>query len=454
MRSFMRRASCARMLLAAAVCSAILMGICGVRGVRAQSTPVAQASQPAQAQQPAAPPRQAYALPADKLAQAIRLSRIRNLLEITGSVWDIVFLWLLLRVRAWSALESWAVRLTGRKWVQGLVFFAAFMVISSVAGLPLSIAGHYESLRYGISVQSWAGWWWDVAKGVGISLVLSAPVLLFFHWIVTRWPLRYWFGAWLVTLPLMLISIFASPLVIDPLFNKFEPLTAHHAALVERLETVVDRTGIHIPPSRMFLMKASEKSNGINAYVTGIGASKRYVMWDTATDRLSDDEVLFIFGHESGHYVLNHIPKMFAGTAAGLFFLYWGCASAAAWMVRRFGTRWGVSGLEARVGFLVLLFVISVAGFVLDPVTNGISRYFEHQADVYGQEAIHGIVADPQKSAVAAFDQLGEAWLEDPNPSPLIEFWLYSHPSVEHRAAFAAGYDPWANGGHGEFFKK
>ena len=82
------------------------------------------------------------------------------------------------------------------------------------------------------------------------------------------------------------------------------------------------------------------------------------------------------------------------------------------------------------------------------------SRYFEHQADVYGQEAIHGVVADPQKTAVAAFNHLGEAWLDDPNPSAFIEFWEYSHPSVQHRAEFALHYDPWANGGRGRFFAK
>ena len=87
-------------------------------------------------------------------------------------------------------------------------------------------------------------------------------------------------------------------------------------------------------------------------------------------------------------------------------------------------------------------------------ISNGVSRHFEHQADVYGQEAIHGIVPDPQRTAVAAFNALGQGWLDDPNPNPLIEFWLYNHPSTGHRAEFARHYDPWANGGHGEFFAK
>ena len=121
-------------------------------------------------------------------------------------------------------------------------------------------------------------------------------------------------------------------------------------------------------------MKASEKNNGLNAYVTGLGSTKRYVMWDTTTDRLPDDEILFVFGHESGHYVLHHIIKSIAGISAALFFIYWTCAGFAAWLARRFGRRWGLgepgdqTPLASRAGFIVLLFTISVASFVLEPV--------------------------------------------------------------------------------------
>jgi Zn-dependent protease with chaperone function len=403
---------------------------------------------------------QAYNLPPDKLAKAIALSHIRLALEIVGSLWGLAFLWLLLSFRWAAGLAAWAERVLRRRWMQGLLFFAAYIVISSLADLPLDAIGHAVSRHYGISVQGWAGWCGDLAKGMGLSLVFGSLILLFFNWIVRVSPRRYFAWIWLVTLPLILISIFASPLIIDPLFNKFEPLTKTHPALVAKLETVVARTGTNIPPERMFLMKASEKSNGLNAYVTGIGASKRFVMWDTATDRLPDDEVLFIFGHESGHYVLNHIPKQLAGSFAGTFFVLWACAGFAGWLVRRFGTRWqlvspyGSAPLASRQGFLVLLFTLSVASLILQPAGNTFSRHFEHEADVYGQEAIHGLVADPQKTAVSAFNHLGEAWLEDPDPNRFVEFWTYNHPSVQRRANFAAHYDPWANGGHGKFFEK
>jgi Zn-dependent protease with chaperone function len=247
-------------------------------------------------------------------------------------------------------------------------------------------------------------------------------------------------------------------------------LAKNHPALVQKLEEVAQRTGTDIPPERMFLMKASEKTNGLNAYVSGLGATKRIVVWDTTAGRVPDDVVMYVFGHESGHYVLNHIPKMLALFAVVLFFVYWACAWFAGWLAQRFGHptevdlsvgaprgRWGLSATEPladRAGFVVLLFAISIASFLTEPAVNAISRHFEHQADVYGQEAIHGLVPDPQKTAIVGFNALGEAWLEDPNPNPFIEFWEYSHPSVTSRAEFAAHYDPWANGGHGEFFKQ
>jgi len=440
-----------------AFCFAILLAAVAPRlgsGPRASAQAVAAQSAPASAA--AQPATQAYSLPPDKLAKAIALSRIRNILDIVYGLWAVAVLWLLLATRAATGLAGWAQRLLRRRWMQGLLFFAALLVITTLTNLPLDIFSQHVSRSYGISVQGWGSWLGDQAKSLGLTLLMGTPVLLLFNWIVCRWPRRYWLGAWVVTLPLLVLTIFVSPLL-DPIFNKFEPLAKDHSALVAELEQVVARTGTNIPPGRMFLMKASLKTNGLNAYVTGLGATKRIVVWDTTAGRIPDDEVLFIFGHESGHYVLNHIPKMIAGIAAALFFVYWACAGFAAWLARRFGPRWGLNdtaALSTRAGFVVLLFTISVASFVLEPASNTFSRHFEHQADVYGQEAIHGIVADPQKTAVASFNALGEAWLEDPNPSPFIEFWEFSHPSVQTRANFALRYGPWANGGHGQFFDR
>ncbi len=397
---------------------------------------------------------QAYSLPPDKLAQAIALNKIRVSLDIAGSLWGLIVLWGLLASGAAARLDAWTYETIRRHWLQGVSFFAILLAILALASLPLDAIGHAASLRYRISVQSWPGWLGDQGKGLAVSLLIGVPLALFFHWIVRVSPRRYWIWLWMTSIPLIVIAVFLAPMVLDPLFNKFEPLEGTHAALVSELEQVVARTGTAIAPDRMFLMKASEKTNGINAYVTGIGSSKRFVMWDTTTDRMPDDEIMFIFGHESGHYVLNHIPKMLAGLMAGLFFVFWACAHLAESMVRRFGERWKVGSVASRAGFLTLFFAFSIAGFVMTPAGNAVSRHFEHEADIYGQEAIHGLVPDPQKTAVSSFNHLGEAWLDDPNPNAFVEFWSYSHPSVQERAEFAERYDPWANGGHGKFFEK
>jgi Zn-dependent protease with chaperone function len=124
------------------------------------------------------------------------------------------------------------------------------------------------------------------------------------------------------------------------------------------------------------------------------------------------------------------------------------------WAIEKFGERWGVSSQNDWAALAVLLLAFSVFSMLLEPVQNAYSRHDEHAADVYGQEAIHGLVADPQTTAVGAFDALGQTSFDDPNPSPLYELWTYSHPSIGRRAAFARAYDPWAQGFEPKYFKK
>jgi len=439
-------------------CSAMLLG-CAM--FAAPALALAQAAEPGSVPAQAAPqPAQTasqsvYKLPPDKLAKAIAISRIRNIMDIVGSLWGLAVLWLVLATRAAAGLQAWVERVLRRRWLQGLLFFAVLLIGLTVASLPLDIVNHIVSRSYGISVQGWGSWLVDQGKSLALTLPIVSLILLLFNWIVRVAPRRYWLVAWLASLPIMALILFVSPLI-EPFFDKFEPLSKNHGDLVVKLEKVAARTGTNIPPERMFLMKASEKTNGLNAYVSGLGATKRIVVWDTTAGRVPDDEVMFVFGHESGHYVLRHIPKMFCGIAVFLFFVFWACAALGGWLARRVGARWLPAQqdhpLASRAGFVILILVFMAANFVLEPAGNTFSRHFEHEADVYGQEAIHGLVPDPQKTAVAGFNALGEAWLEDPDPSPFIEFWLYSHPSVKTRANFAAHYDPWVNGGRGKFF--
>jgi STE24 endopeptidase len=138
-----------------------------------------------------------------------------------------------------------------------------------------------------------------------------------------------------------------------------------------------------------------------------------------------------------GHYVLHHVWFGMALGCAGVLVLLYGTYFVA----RRRGWR-----IDNYASLPALLLVMAVFDFVSTPVANAVTRIQEHNADIYGLEAIHGIVPNSQQVAAEAFQIMGEIGLADPSPSPFIEFWLYSHPSVTSRVRFSAEYDPWAKG--------
>jgi STE24 endopeptidase len=398
-----------------------------------------------------------YTLPPDKLAQATALGRIRPAIHFGAEFWELAVLWLLLATGTATRMGQWSAARTARSWLQSAIFSALLVtLVFVVADLPVAAIGHTFSLHYGISIESWPAWLADEAKTLGLIVLLETPLLVLVFGLM-RWTWsrrRYWLWFAFAVMPLMVLGTFLLPSLIEPLFDTFEPLAKSHPALVTELERVVARTGTNIPSERMFLMKASEKSNGLNAYVTGIGASKRIVVWDTTAYRMPMDEILFTFGHESGHYVLNHIPKGLALGSVGIFALFWATSRLAQGLVRHFGVSWRVNSVASLPGLAVLLLTLATLQTITEPIANAVSRYAEHEADVYGQEAVHGIITDPQKTAVASFNQLGAAYLDDPNPNVFIAFWTYDHPSIQSRAIFAAHYNPWAPGQRPRFFQK
>jgi STE24 endopeptidase len=393
-----------------------------------------------------------YTLPPLKLAQAHALYLWRTALDFLSPLWSILVLLAILNF-GWAArLRDWAVSLTPRKWLQGLGFAPVLLLLISVLSLPPEVVGHHVSLRYGLSVQGWSSWSVDWIKGLALNL-LSGTVVFAILFAIIRRSRRWWLWFWILSLPTQVFVIFLLPVVIDPIFNHFQPLIETNPALVSQLERVAGKTDVSIPPARMFLMKASEKVTGSNAYVTGFGASKRVVVWDTTIKSSPTGEILFIFGHELGHYVLNHIQRgLIIGSAISFVFL-WAGFHLARFLLRRFGARWRIASLEDWAAAVLLLLVLSILSFLADPVGNAISRDQEHQADIFGQEAIHGLVADPQRTAAQSFQRLGEESLDYPDPNPFVVFWSYSHPPISAREAFAHGYDPWQPGRQPRYFK-
>jgi Zn-dependent protease with chaperone function len=415
--------------------------------------PMAQAQPQAEVHQPATV-RGAYTLPPEKLKVAIEYTRRRTLLGFAEPVWGIgqLLLLLVLGVAAW--MRRVAIRASGHWWVQAFVFYFFFLAVTSLLSLPLDMYGHHVSVAYGQSVQQWGSWFADQAKSFALTYAVGGLLVMLLFFVIGRSSKKWWFWLWFPMMAAVVFGVFITPILIDPLFNQFEPLDRSDPALVTRLEKVAARGGISIPPDRMFLMKASEKVTGLNAYVTGIGASKRVVVWDTSIAKATPDEISAIFAHEMGHYVLNHIYKGIACAGVLLVVLFWIGYHAVQWLLERFGAAWGIAGQNDWAAFVVIMLVLSVLSFLSDPLVNGISRSQEHAADVYGQEAAHGILADPQATGVQTFRLLGEESLVDPTPHPFVEFWLFSHPSIADRAAFAAAYDPWAPGQEPKYFKK
>lgn len=387
-----------------------------------------------------------FRLSKERYEKAVAYSRAGYALHFVSVAWGIVVLVALLRTRVVAKLRDFAEARSGKRIGQAAIFVPILFVVLAVLQLPIDVYWHRLSLRYEQSIQGWGSWFWDWTKGEMVSVVLGFVVVLILFAVIRRKPKSWWLYFWFASIPLVVFVIFISPWVLDPMFNKFRPLSEKHADLVEAIGKLTQRAGMPIPPERMFLMEASAKTNEINAYVTGIGASKRVVVWDNTIKKMVPDEVLFVVGHEMGHYVLGHVVKGIAFALAGILVVLYLAYAGLQWMLRRWGERWGVRGQDDWAVLAVLLLIASVLGFLGEPVGNGFSRMQEHAADVYGLEVIHGIVPNAQETAAHAFQVMGDLDLADPDPPRIITVWLYSHPPLADRLRFAHNYDPWKEG--------
>jgi STE24 endopeptidase len=394
-----------------------------------------------------------YTLSEDRYEKAVAYSRAAYTLYFVSYFVSFVVLLLLLRLGVAAKFRDFAERVTGRRSLQAFVFVPLLILACDIFDLPVRLYWHSLSLRYEQSVQHWGSWFWDWTKEELVGTFFALILVLILFAVIRRSPRRWWLYFWLAALPILLGIIFINPLVIDPLFNKFEPLDKEHPQLVDAIQKLTRNAGVPIPRERIFLMRASEKSNEINAYVTGLGASKRVVVWDTTLQKTANDEALFIIGHELGHYVLGHVWKGFLYGALGLLVTLYLIFRGLHRMLGRWGRTWQLYGLEDWASLAAFLLLLQIVMFFASPVVNGVSRIQEHAADVYGLEVIHGVVPNSEEVAAHAFQILGEVDLSDPNPPAFITFWLYSHPPLAQRLVFAYSYDPWSKGKSPKYVK-
>jgi STE24 endopeptidase len=426
------------------------------RGVQAQTQQTSDITQPLG---PSAEPHPderkvtAYTLPPETYKKARKLSQIHFRMALIGFVYGLFVLCLVLKLGLAPAYRDWAERFSPKRFVQALIFGPLLFITLGVLSLPIDIYEHRVARRFGISVQGWSSWIWDWSKGQFLGIILGVVMIAILYAVIRSSPRRWWFHFWLVSLPIVVLLVFLQPLVVDPMFHKFEPLSEKDPALTASLERMVQRAGQTIPPERMFWMGAGEKTTELNAYVTGLGASKRIVVWDNTIAKMTTPQIVFVAGHEMGHYVLEHIWKGLAFAGLILFVLFYLGYRTVGWVLARWGGSWRIRALDDWASLPVLLLLLSIFAFVANPVNSAFSRHIEHQADQYGLEVTHGLTPDSAQTAAQTFQILGEVDLSDPEPNPVDVFLFYSHPPIPDRIQFALAYNPWANGGSGEFVK-
>lgn len=421
--------------------------------------PVAQAEAPASS--PAAEPNPAtarkevtaYTLPPDLYKKAHDLGVIHFRFNLIGFFYGLLVLWIILRFGLSPKYRDWAEKVSRNSFVQALVFAPLLIATMGILGLPSDIYENSVGRQYGLSIQSWGSWFWDWTKGEFLSILLGIFLIWILYTIIRKSPQRWWLYFWLVSVPITILLVFAQPGIVDPLFHKFESLQQKDPALTASLEQMVHRAGQDIPPDRMFWMGAGEKTTELNAYVTGIGASKRIVVWDNTIAKMTTSQIVFVAGHEMGHYVLNHVWKGLAFAWAFLFIFFYLAFRTIGWLLARWGGKWGIRGVEDLASLPALLLLLSVFAFIANPIQSAFSRHDEHQADQYGLEVTHGLTPNSSQVAAQAFQILGEVDLADPDPNALDIFMFYSHPAIPDRVRFALTYDPWSKGEQPEFVK-
>jgi Zn-dependent protease with chaperone function len=392
-----------------------------------------------------------YSLPPDKLAQAYVLYLLDGTLYFVTTVWGFLVFWLMLRTQFGRRLGDLAQRTSGYRLVQAAIVMSLFVLTVELTQLPFALYEHHLGLKYGLSVQHWASWFGDWGKDLLLGCVFASGLGRILYRMLRLSPRRWWFYFWLALIPIVMLVVFITPIWIEPMFNSFEPLTDHHSDLVAQIERVVRRAGMDIPPQRMFEMKASQKHTTLNAYVTGFGATKRVVVWDTTMQQMTTPETLFVFGHEMGHYALGHIPKEAAIDLLLLLALLYAAHRLANYLVARHGARWGIRDLSDWASLPLLVLILSLITFLATPAFNAVSRHYEHQADQYGLEVIHGLVPDASRTAAQSFQKLGELSLDYPYVNKFWEFWAWTHPTIRDRMIFVQTYDPWAEGQQAKF---
>jgi Zn-dependent protease with chaperone function len=399
------------------------------------------------AQPPATPPQSPAPPTVDEAAPvavpsatptALRYYTSGNWLWVLDQVVSIALLAAILFSGLSARLRSWAQRI-GRNWFFTIVvYFALFTIVTSVIVLPLTY--YQEFVRqhdYGLSNQTLQKWGTDSLTALAVSCVAGALFLWVPYLLLRKSPRRWWLYTAAAAIPFIVVANLVAPIWIAPLFNRFEPM--RDKALETRILALAERAGIE--GGRVFEVNKSVDTKTLNAYVAGIWQTKRIVLWDTIIARMDDRELLFVMGHEMGHYVLGHVWWRLAAAALLILLLLYAAYKTMGAIVARWGHRFGFSDLADVASLPLLLLVTNLFGLAIAPAQLALTRYQEHEADRFGLE-----ITQTNHSAGTAFVKLQEDALGNPWPGILFKLWRASHPPLGERIEFSNEYHPWREG--------
>ena len=381
---------------------------------------------------------------AEMRANFTPLNRIYSALKVSMRFLEPLYAILAGALLLFSGLAAWlreiAHNLGRRRWVRVLAFFTFYAVIMFVVSFPLEwYDGFVLEHRFGLSDQSFPDWLGDQGKLLMLNLFFLGvvPVLWLVYTLIAHSPRRWWLWLGMAALPLTIAVVVIEPVVVDPMFNRFQPL--ENQQLEARIVDLAQRAGI--PGRRVVEVNKSQQTKKFNAYVNGFGVSQRIVLWDTMLRGMREDEILFVMGHEMGHYRLGHIWKGIVFTWLLSLLIFGATALISGWAISRFGQDWGFTRLDDVASLPLLMTALSLVLFLAQPLINGFSRGMETEADVYALE-----ITRDNDAAARAFIKLGEQNKSNPEPSGFVRWVLYSHPTPAERVTLAATYRPWAEG--------
>ncbi|MGA2857131.1 MAG: M48 family metallopeptidase [Candidatus Sulfotelmatobacter sp.] len=359
--------------------------------------------------------------------EARRYNRIRRWLGIADFAVGFVFLVVLL-VTGWSGwLRDQAYRMGGGNYsLSVFMYLLLLLVISKALGIGLDLYGFRLERQYKLSTQRFRSWAWDEIKGFLVGLVLGTVVVELLYFTIRQWPQNWWMLAWLLFMILFIVMAQLAPVVLFPIFYKFEPL--ENEDLRRRLVMLSQRAGTRV--RGVYRWKLSEKSKKANAALTGLGATRRIILADTLLDNYTPEEIEAVLAHELGHHVHRHILKSILVQAAITLAGFW----AANWILHYAIERQLFEFVEiSDFANLPLLALVSVVlSFLLMPALNAYSRFNERQADRYALESTASV-----EPFISAMNKLAEQNLAERTPSKWVEWFFHSHPSISRRLAAA-----------------